>query len=167
MSIRGLIGVLLRLKCGNSALFVQFPSPLVSQVHYSSGGLVTQQTKSAWACSPPSPPLAVTAMFVCSLHCHSDLLIANLLLQRRRLTVLLLFVIWRSEQAVWSICRNHRTPLKGSVVLFDLFETNYSSCGYCSFVLNNKWAYYYTARDYLIPTVLLRRLTYMTWFSNL
>lgn len=75
------------------------------------------------------PPPAVTAMFVCSLLCHSDLLIANLLLQRRRLTVLLLFVIWRSKQAVWSICRNHRTPLKGSVVLFDLFETNSSYCG--------------------------------------
>lgn len=75
-----------------------------------------------------SPPPAVTAMFVCSLLCHSDLLIANLL-QRRRLTVLLLFVIRRSKQAVWSICRNHRTPLKGSVVLFVLFETNSSSCG--------------------------------------
>lgn len=76
----------------------------------------------------PLPPPAVTAMFVCSLLCHSDLLIANLL-QRRRLTVLLLFVIRRSKQAVWSICRNHRTPLKGSVVLFVLFETNSSSCG--------------------------------------
>lgn len=43
--------------------------------------------------SPSPPHHAVTAMFVCSLHCHSDLLIANLLLQRRRLTVLLLFVI--------------------------------------------------------------------------
>lgn len=42
-----------------------------------------------------SPPPTITAMFVCSLLCHSDqsLLIANLLLQRRRLTVLLLFVI--------------------------------------------------------------------------
>lgn len=69
--------------------------------------------------SPPPPP-TITAMFVCSLLCHSDLLIANLL-QRRRLTVLLLFVIRRSKQAVWSICRNHRTPLKGSVVLFVLF----------------------------------------------